>query len=428
MPLRSISVENYRCFADRQTLGLRPLTILLGRNNAGKSALARLPFIAATGFRTSSAAPLDLESLNWENGTVFTELIRGHRPHGSVSLSFEFESDRGDVSLDVTVQNISETRSQLVSSFELRASGVHLGFKWDQKAPQPEARTYVSTHGQTFEGPIDFAGLLPVVAPQKLAGDATDEVTRLIATIRNDFDDLRYVGPFRDKPKRFYQLPSRTPDAVGVVGEHAPALLAADRILGDSSLLGLVNQHLADAAAPTWAIDIDSSTGLENLYSIVLAAQAEPEVRINLADTGTGIAQALPILVQRARDTQTPPSRPTLEIVEQPELHLHPAAHASLADLYLAGVETSRCRYVIETHSETFILRVRRRIAEGLDPANVGLYFVEHDGTSAHLTEIGLDELGNVDHWPPGVFSEDYEETRALVDAQINAAPDADQD
>ncbi len=428
MPLRSISVENYRCFADRQTLGLRPLTILLGRNNAGKSALARLPFIAATGFRSNSSAPLDLESLNWANGTAFTELIRGHRPHGSVSLGFEFASAKGDVSLDVTIQNISETRSQLISVFELKANGLHLGVKWDQQDFQPEARRYVSTHGRTFQGPIEFAGLLPVAVPSELAGDAVDELMSLIATVRNDFDDLRYVGPFREEPKRYYQLPSRTPGAVGVVGEHAPAILAADRIMGDGSLLSLVNRHLASAAAPTWALDVDSSTGLENLYSVVLSSEAEPELRINLADTGTGIAQALPILVQRARDTRTPPTRPTLEIIEQPELHLHPAAHASLADLYLEGVETSRCRYVVETHSETFILRARRRIAEGLDPANVGLYFVEHDGTSAHLTEIELDEAGNVSYWPPGVFSEDYEETRALVDAQIHIEPDADQD
>ena len=51
--------------------------------------------------------------------------------------------------------------------------------------------------------------------------------------------------------------------------------------------------------------------------------------------------------------------------VEEPELHLHPSAHALVADLFLqaATSDGSRVRFLVETHSETFLLRLRRRIA-----------------------------------------------------------------
>ena len=99
---------------------------------------------------------------------------------------------------------------------------------------------------------------------------------------------------------------------------------------------------------------------------------------VGLADTGTGFAQALPIVVQhfayRAGRLKSP-----ILIVEQPELHLHPAAHGNMADLV---VETSRtdgtATCIVETHSEQFIMRVRRKIAEGLPEGQAVLWSLNH--------------------------------------------------
>lgn len=140
-----------------------------------------------------------------------------------------------------------------------------------------------------------------------------------------------------------------------------------------------------------------------------------------MVDTGTGVAQALPIFVQRARDQLEPPTQDTLEIIEQPELHLHPAAHGPLAQLYAhAVVHRPQVRFLIETHSETFLLRIRRLIAEEvLDHEAVAIYFVAQRDGVAGIRRIEIDDAGNVDYWPAGVFSEDYQETQALVAAQL---------
>ncbi|GAA0377234.1 hypothetical protein Acor_30650 [Acrocarpospora corrugata] len=67
-------------------------------------------------------------------------------------------------------------------------------------------------------------------------------------------------------------------------------------------------------------------------------------------------------------------------------------------------------RFLVETHSETFLLRLRRRIAEGsVAAADVAVYFVENEGGSASARRIEIDSMGNLDYWPRGVFAEDFE-------------------
>jgi len=189
-----------------------------------------------------------------------------------------------------------------------------------------------------------------------------------------------------------------------------------------SKLLQRVNAEL-ESCLPGWNIDI---TERGDMFSLVLTSLSDASLTVNIADGGAGVAQVLPIFVQRALDILSPPRRPVLEIVEQPELHLHPAAHAALADLYLEAIRLTSVRFIVETHSETLLLRLRRRIAEGLDPSFVALYFVDHDGSKASVKKINIDEKGSLDYWPAGVFSEDYDEARKLTKAQLaNGLDDA---
>ncbi|MGB8201412.1 MAG: DUF3696 domain-containing protein [Pseudonocardiaceae bacterium] len=227
---------------------------------------------------------------------------------------------------------------------------------------------------------------------------------------------VRYLGPFRERPARRYRLPARMPAQVGLTGEYSALILASDLARRKGQLIQLVNESLAENV-PGWRVDVVERGGM---YTVVLKSDNDM-LEVNLVDTGTGVAQALPIFVQRAIDIVDPPPEGTLEIVEQPELHLHPAAHAPLADLYLRAARQTNVRFLIETHSETFLLRLRRRVAEGVvDPETVAIYFIENDDETASARRIRLDEDGNVAYWPQGIFSEDYAETRALASAQLD--------
>ncbi len=44
MSLKQVWCEGYKAFSRRTDLELRPVTVVFGRNNSGKTTLSRLPF------------------------------------------------------------------------------------------------------------------------------------------------------------------------------------------------------------------------------------------------------------------------------------------------------------------------------------------------------------------------------------------------
>lgn len=135
----------------------------------------------------------------------------------------------------------------------------------------------------------------------------------------------------------------------------------------------------------------------------------------NVVHIGIGVAQSLPIVVG-ALDSRGP-----FLAVEQPELHLHPAAQARLGDLFVAKAKQERL-FLIETHSETLMLRIFRRIREttrnklpqqGLELTkdDVSLLFVVAGEGGAQIKPIRLDDQGKfVDPVPGGFFEEGFSE------------------
>lgn len=422
MSLVRMALGNYRCFAQRQDIELGPVTVVLGRNNSGKSALVRAPVLLDTGIHTDEPAPLDLDRLGEGMVGNFVDLIHGRRAHGGIEIDLTVEEGLLSTRLRATVHNINLERYdiQVVSELELFDGGDQVAeLHWELSDPA-RPPLYGETSGPGWRNlPIPFHGLLPddVAMSERNVGvplDIWPDIARTAALFRERFPAVRYFGPFREQPQRRYLLPARMPKELGSTGLNAARILASDTVGRQGELIHQVNAGLAELL-PGWKLDL---VDRGEVWSVVLRNASNSELAVNLADAGTGVAQALPIFVQRAIDVVNPPDRPVLEIIEQPELHLHPAAHADLADLYLAAVEATGVRFLIETHSETFLLRLRRRIAEGLDPETVAVYFVEQADGSAQARRIHIDPDGNLDYWPPGIFSEDYEETQALARAQ----------
>jgi predicted ATPase len=143
---------------------------------------------------------------------------------------------------------------------------------------------------------------------------------------------------------------------------------------------------------------------------------------VDLSDTGEGLTQILPVLVASAMAAKEAERlRASYLVIEQPELHLHPAAHAPLAAfLCEIAARSYPPRMLIETHSENFLFGVQLAIANGqLDPSRVIIYWVQQDAEgNSTLSPIQLDADGRPDFWPPGVFMEETELARRLIEAR----------
>jgi hypothetical protein len=419
MPLARFSVANYRCFPQRQEIELRPITVVLGKNNSGKSAIVRAPLVLSTGIITDSPQPLDLPQLGVDP-PGFVDLVHKRLEHGSITLSLDFDDDAlQPLHIEATIQNIDEWQTQVVSNWSLRAGDFTTNLEW-LVADDPGdsgSHPYHLDSPEWSGGPrtVRFEGLIPT--DDQVLGEA------IRAKIVMGMDTIRHLGPFRTRPSRMYQPPPRPlPIADDDIGGDVANQLISDHVHHSGRLLGKVNEYLTGHLAG-WELEVVPRLGV---YALGLKSKAERGVWVSLADAGTGVAQVLPILVRRAIDELDPPQGSILEIVEEPELHLHPAAQAELADLYIRAAKRTPARFIIETHSETFLLRLRRRIAEGrLDPHMLQLYFVTYDGRKAATKAIQVDSLGNVDYWPHGIFSEDFEETKAIAVAQL-AQQDSD--
>ncbi|MFC8847203.1 MULTISPECIES: DUF3696 domain-containing protein [unclassified Micromonospora] len=410
MPLSKIVLENYRCFRDRQEIELAPVTVVLGKNNSGKSVLTRAPLVIGTGFNTTSTAPLDLDRLEPQPVDGFADLVFEQSPHGKFFLGFEVDGP-APFAMDATVQLVDEERTAFVSDLRVGLADQEMVLSW-----QP-----TMTDGyEGFSYQIHTPGRAPVVRAVPFAGlrPRTSGIPelRLLKQIPLSLGPIRFLSAYRDRPERQHRLPLGVPRGIGEQGQGTLGILAHDQARNGGELLARVNEQLA-VIVPGWQIEeIEAGP----LWSTVLTRRGS-RVRVNLADAGTGLSQVLPILVQCAIDEMRGlKGQPALQIIEEPEMHLHPGAHAALAELYVRTAQATGTRFLIETHSETLLLRLRRKIAEGCPPEMVAVYVVEQRDGVSDVRQVGIDRLGNLDDdWPEGYFSQDYHEVRALAAAQL---------
>jgi predicted ATPase len=142
--------------------------------------------------------------------------------------------------------------------------------------------------------------------------------------------------------------------------------------------------------------------------------------KVKLTDVGFGLSQVLPVIVECF---YVPPG--SIVIFEQPEIHLHPKVQADLADLFVDAVRAREggvpraCQFIIESHSEHFLRRLQRRIAEEVLPASdAALYFVNTREGEARLEALDVDAYGNIKNWPEDFFGDEMGDLVARTEAQ----------
>jgi len=156
-------------------------------------------------------------------------------------------------------------------------------------------------------------------------------------------------------------------------------------------------------------------------YEVVVRTVHSP-YDVNLTDVGFGVSQVLPVIVE----CFYVPSGSTI-IFEQPEIHLHPSVQAELADLFIdaavhvrEGSSERSVQLLVESHSEHFLRRLQRRIAEGrLSHDQVALYFCEPTNEGARMRELKTDLFGNIRNWPDHFFGDEMGDLAAMTEAAM---------
>jgi predicted ATPase len=368
--VNEISFKSFKLFKNKQTLQLRPITVLIGKNNTGKSAVAKLPTLIAASLSGKFSAPINLENSGVRVGLSYEDLFY-NREIGLERLMFEIKNNTEELFVSIS----GDAQKNNINISKYRYNGDEIDVK-----------------------------------KNKFNGFTTGQVS--LKSLSINFD---YIDSFRKFPEPYFGVLYDNYTKIGISGENAYKLLAQYHI-DLNPILNRIKDWFKDNFEG-WEIGVKDIVGSSSLYEIVLTtAKLKP---INIANTGSGIRQSLPLIVR----SFMPVEQETLIIIEEPETHLHPAAHGNLAQRFAESyLEDNKRHYLIETHSQNFVLRLRKMVASGaLKPENLAIYYVDFD-EEAHestLNLIEVDEFGRVSFWPEGIFNETLTETLGIRTEQL---------
>jgi predicted ATPase len=283
---------------------------------------------------------------------------------------------------------------------------------------------------QSEDSDPDALASTRVARLQSLAESIMEDVSSVFGLARSSFSPLwkqiRYLGPLRHQPQRYYQFDDTGGVDIGVSGEFTVQVLAleADNSVistpietdlegrvqiqpnRQGTLLTKTNYWLDRMGLPA----VEPAALRQSLYEMKVG-----KLGVALPDVGFGVSQVLPIVVESLRAVPG-----DTVVLEQPEIHLHPRVQASLADFLLARA-LDGVRYIVETHSDIMVKRFCRRISEATVPKVdqlIKIYFIsgEFDDGSRCLP-VTLSQYGEIENWPDGFFDEgeDLYWTRAAL-------------
>lgn len=227
-------------------------------------------------------------------------------------------------------------------------------------------------------------------------------------------DSIYYLGPLRAPPRREYPWSGASPSDVGLRGERAVEALLAATGRGEMRNRGRKTHYKPfQEMIAFWlkelglihAFRIEEIGSGANLYRAVVQKDAKgPEAL--LTDVGFGVSQVLPALVL----LHYVPEGSTV-LMEQPEIHLHPAVQSGLADVILTVARARKLQIIVESHSEHMLRRFQRRVAEGdFEADDLKLYFCDTVDGVATLNDLALNMFGEIENWPDNFFGDEMTE------------------
>ena len=276
----------------------------------------------------------------------------------------------------------------------------------------PRLRRYVVVQAQHFVPTFHTYRQVPKKAAARL-GHASSRAFSHSYAWNQVFSGIRYVAPLRSAVPRFGIVGRTTGGHPGEGGEELLRMLKDERkVVGSNkNILDLMREWVCARLGLLRRLDL---VPLDRDRTVLKLVGDDPGgfEQINLASMGEGFSQMLPILANVLGADYD-----DCVLVEQPEIHLHPRLQAELGDLFIEQLAKGNAhQFLVETHSEHLLLRVRRRVAEGaIRASDVAVLVVERVDGQPRIRELELKDDGRFTNWPIGFFEEGYQEAFGLA-------------
>ena len=409
-----LSIDNFKSIEHVAGLDISNLSVFAGVNSSGKSSVIQALLLLKQTLNSSTSEILNLNgpyvyanSLldlihNKKGGTMMFSLILNGTELSDKAIQLVKDGAESVEGMSLSVSfKVKGDGTYVVSGFKLSlnlsdGSNMHWNVSW-----HPNKKVYdLKGDGTLLTGlktdSYSFVNFFPVF--MKKDGDSLELPMMKAAreTLVSLFENLTYIAPLRVAPvlARSYQtdIESRfvLPD-----GENTRFIL--DRISHyDKEAFAIVKEWICDRFHLAHDIDVVKDSG--KLYRVVVTTNEK--VKVDLMHMGFGLSQILPIVVQGSISKDG-----ALMIVEDPEVHMHPSIQASMADFFIYLCLEKNVNVLVETHSDHFITRLRRRVAEKeISPEKIHLIFVEHEEGASEYQTISMSETGRLEGMMPKGF------------------------
>lgn len=208
------------------------------------------------------------------------------------------------------------------------------------------------------------------------------------------------IGPLRAFPKRYYFLDGSLGSGGSLSNDDGDRL--SKKLKENKDLKKEVNLWLKK-----FGLEVNVSKLKDIIHHLKVSQNG---IDLDITDVGFGISQILPVIVHGYSAIKD-----SLTIVEQPEIHLHPRMQAETADLFISMAKITGSNFLIETHSEYLLRRLKRRMAEGtISPNDVSIYFVTKEKNHSIAKEISIDS-GGAFKFPSEFYVDELDDTFAFI-------------
>lgn len=445
--IASLRCENFRCFRDTGVLELAPITLLVGENNSGKSSILQaLHLFPLTLQSEDPSVCLKLFHQDYDYGS-FQDLVFRHDETKFVKFSFGAMINVDVIHGNKLISKTMQTTLRLTYGYLLKRKEIYL----DQLVIEDSDGERLNIRQNKYTGSMkilmrnhkDEAAYLsrlivregPIFRPRFSASVTFNRLKRkygeqrghklfddmfvdiqLIDGFLSSFRKIRFLGPLRLPPSRSYPYSGELADRIGPKGESALQNYSALLMRRKKEYIEKV-KAINEALYQLGFIKKLSISKIKARYYEFWTQHKESSFSANLADTGFGASQVMPVVISLYT---SPPD--SILLYEQPEIHLHPTAQAQLGSIFVKACSPKKC-FIIETHSENLILRIQTEVAKGnLKPKEVKIYYTQPNSTGHQIVPIPLNEKGQfLAKWPKGFFEESYKESLKLSKARHGA-------
>ena len=426
--ITELKLSNFRLFDEEVTVRFRPITVLIGRNNSGKSSIIKFLLMLKQSLNRESALFLNPQGGKTDLGR-FEELKNTLTEKKDLwfQLTVTEENSLGDALMSYVKskgsnQSMGEVAKKLhfvsVATIPYQTTGKsikkHEVILYHGEQEWLVRNKYINDHCHFLDFTPEWnqeknrlSDSLNKQKKQSQQKDPSKELLQIehqhnaeqqiVHTLKSNLNNLYHLLPIRKLGKDSIVSGSAPLVTVGKDGRYTLPHLKAicdneyrknhDFILPHiQKVAGIKEINFETKEFISYCFGVNQLTGAEVLIDYF----------------GFGVSQCLPIFVQGALMPQY-----SALMVEQPEAQLHPTAQLELGEFFADLWTERKVASVIETHSDNILLRLRRLIAKGdLKPEDVSVAFFDfdEDKKQAIIKNLDIAEDGTMQEGLPWEF------------------------